>query len=135
MEPLLSPAQLRSWSGFAIVVVGAGILLATLSPISGAEDGCPLGVPCLAWHFGLFAAFGVAIAARYATSEAARRSPQRVLGMVALAIWVFAAATEIGQGWVDGRDPELLDWLANMAGAVSGLLLGSTALRWLLSGR
>ena len=135
MEQLLSLAQLRSWSGFAIVVVGAGILLATLSPISGAEDGCPLGVPCLAWHFGLFAGFGVAIAARYATSEAARRSPQRALGMVALAIWVFAAATEIGQGWVDGRDPELLDWLANMAGAVFGLLLGSTALRWLLSGR
>ena len=135
MEQLLSLAQLRSWSGFAIVVVGAGILLATLSPIRGAEDGCPLGVPCLAWHFGLFAGFGVAIAARYAASEAARRSPQRVLGMVALAIWVFAAATEIGQGWVDGRDPELLDWLANMAGAVFGLLLGSTALRWLLSGR
>lgn len=112
--------------------MGASILLATLTPITGAEHGCPFGLPCLAWHFGLFAALGVAIAARYATSEAARRSPRRVLGMVVLVIWLFAAASEMAQGWVDGRDPQLVDWVANMAGAIVGLLLGSAALRWLL---
>ena len=115
--------------------MGAGILLATLTPLDGVEGGCPLGLPCLAWHFGLFAGLGVAIAARYATSDAARRSPQRVLGMVVLGVWMFAAATEIGQGWVDGREPQLIDWVADMAGAVTGLLLGSVLLRWLLEGR
>ena len=134
-ERPLTPGQLRTWSTFAVVVVGAGVLLATLTPIDGGEDGCPLGLPCLAWHFAIFAALGAVIAARYATSDAARRSPQRVLGMVVLVIWVFAAATEMGQGWVEGREPQLIDWVANMAGAVCGLLLGSAALRLLFFDR
>ena len=112
-----------------------GILVATLTPLDGAGTGCPLGLPCLAWHFGLFAALGVPIAARFATSEAARRSPRRTLGMVVLAFWLFAAGGEIAQGWVEGRDPQLFDWVADMAGALTGLLVGSTALRWLLSER
>ena len=128
-----------------------GILVATLTPLDGDGTGCPLGLPCLAWHFGLFAALGVPIAARFATSEAARRSPRRALAyghsagefvllhawrkMVVLAFWLFAAGGEIAQGWVEGRDPQLFDWVADMAGALTGLLVGSTALRWLLSER
>ena len=128
-------ASVYTFATVAFYLLGAGILHATLTPNDGVEGGCPLGLPCLAWHFGLFAGLGVAIAARYATSDAARRSPQRVLGMVVLGVWMFAAATEIGQGWVDGREPQLIDWVADMAGAVTGLLLGSVLLRWLLEGR
>lgn len=132
-ERALSPSQLRNWSGFAVVVAMAGILIATLTPLDGTAAGCPLGVPCLAWHAALFGLLGVAAAMRYATSEAARRSPRRVLGMVVLAMWVLAAGTEIGQGWVTGRDPQLIDWVADMAGALAGLFLGSAAMRWVLA--
>ena len=52
--------------------------------------------------------------------------------MLVLAIWLLAAATELAQGWVDGRDPDALDWVADMLGALVGLIAGSAGLRWLL---
>lgn len=52
--------------------------------------------------------------------------------MVVLAIWLFAASDELAQGWVEGRSPELIDWVADMLGAVTGLVAGSAGLRWLL---
>ena len=134
MEHRLDTRRLRNWSSVAVAAAGGAILIATLAPVGGG-GGCPLGLPCVAWHFALFAALGAAIAARYATSEAARRSPRRVLGMVVLALWVFAAATELAQGQLDGRDPQLADWVANMAGGLAGLMLGSIGLRWLIGGR
>ena len=110
------------------------ILVATLTPQDGGGGGggCPLGLPCAAAHVMLFAVLGVPVALRYATSEAARRSPVRVLLMVVLAIWLFAALDEMAQGSVDGRDPALEDWVADMAGAILGLMLGSLLLRWWL---
>ena len=133
-EHPLTADRLRTWSTLAVAAAGGAILVAALAPLGG-RDSCPLGLPCLAWHFALFAALGAAIAARYATSEAARRSPRRVLGMVVLAIWLFAAATELAQGRVDGREPQLADWAANMAGGLAGLLLGGAALRRLFFDR
>ena len=69
------------------------------------------------------------VALRYATSRAAARSPVRVLLMVILALWIFAALDELAQGWIDGREPSLQDWLADMAGALIGLAVGSVLLR------
>jgi hypothetical protein len=135
----LSIERLRGLSAFAIVLAAALILLTTLTPGGagggGEAGGCLLGVPCLAGHFVVFALLGVPVALRFATSEAARRSPRRALAMVVLAIWVFAAVDELAQGWVDGREPNALDWVADMLGALTGLIAGSVGLRWLLERR
>ena len=114
------------------------ILVTTLRPnggdgAGGAGPGCPLGVPCAVGHLVAFALLGVPVALRFATSEAARRSPRRSLAMVVLAIWLLATGTELAQGWVDGRDPDLGDWVADMLGAFAGLIAGSAGLRWLLA--
>ena len=114
------------------MLVVALILLTTLTPNDGEGEGCLLGVPCLVGHFVAFALLGVPLALRFATSEAARGSPRRALAMLVLAIWLLAAATELAQGWVDGRDPDTLDWVADMLGALVGLIAGSAGLRWLL---
>ena len=63
----------------------------------------------------------------------ARQSPRRALAMLLLALWIFAASTEIGQSYID-REPSLADWGADMAGAVVGLFAGSVLLRLLLGG-
>ena len=131
--------RLRTLSALGIVLAVALILVATLRPNGGGSEGgasgpdCPLGVPCVVGHFVAFALLGVPLAARFATSEAARLSPRRSLAMLALAIWLAAAGTELAQGWVDGRDPDLLDWAADMLGALVGLMAGSAGLRWLLA--
>ncbi len=114
------------------MLAAALILLTTLTPSGGGGGGCLLGVPCLAGHFVAFALLGVPIALRFATSEAARRSPRRALAMVVVAIWLFAAVDELAQDWIDGREPDILDWVADMLGALSGLIAGSAGLRWLL---
>ena len=116
-----------------MLLAGALILLTTLTPVNGNEGGCFAGVPCTLGHVLAFAILGVPVALRYATSRAAQRSPARVLLMVLVAIWLFAALDELAQGWVDGREPDLGDWLADMAGAVLGLAIGSLVLRYALS--
>ena len=119
----MSHASLRTWSTVAIAGVAAVILVLTLGPWgTGDGDGgeeCAFGLPCVLGHFGLFALLGVALAVRFATSEAARRSPARAMLAVLFGLWLFAAVDEIAQGYVD-RDPQLEDWLADMAGALVG---------------
>lgn len=130
---MLSHSQLRALSTVSIAAVVAAILIATLTPLGISDepgDSCSFGLPCATGHFVLFGALGVAIAGRYATSDAARRSPRRVLLMTLLAVWVFAAADELAQEWwVDGRGGQLTDWLADMAGVLGGILAGGFLLR------
>lgn len=128
-----SKLRALSWVGLALVV--AAILLGTLTGAGGSGGGggdCRFGLPCLLGHFLAFGALGVVAAVRFATSDVARRSPQRVLVMTVLAIWLFAGLDELAQGWVDGRDPSFEDWLADMVGAMLGLVLGSLGLRTLM---
>ena len=126
--------MLGAWASFGVLLAAALILLATLTPLDGeGSGGSLLGLPDKLWHVLLFMLLGVPVALRYATSRAAARSPLRVLLMVVLAIWLFAALDELGQRWVDGRDPDLGDWIADMAGALTGLLLGSLVLRFALA--
>ena len=117
-----------------IVLAVALILAATLRPIGGEPGaggpGC-LGIPCTAGHLVAFALLGVPLALRFATSAVARRSPRRALAMLVLAIWLFAASTELAQGQIEGRDPDVRDWAADMLGAALGLAAGSVGLRWL----
>ena len=127
-EVALTLSRLRKLSTAAIVALVAAIALTTFAS-PGTGDGCPLGPQCLIVHATLFTLLGVAIAGRYAASDAARRSPRRVLAMTVLALWVLAATNELAQDLVRGRGAELGDWLADMAGAVAGMLAGSFVLR------
>ncbi len=120
---------LSAWASLGVLLAGALILVATLLPPGSGVPGCPFGLPCALWHMLLFALLGVPVALRYATSRAAARSPLRVLVMVVLVLWIFAALTELAQNWIEGREPSLEDWLADMAGALIGLAVGSLLLR------
>jgi hypothetical protein len=106
----------------------------TLTPLAVAQGRCPLGVSCGPGHALAFAVLGVALAGAFVTSAFARRSPRRALSMLLLLLWIFAALTELAQAEV-GRDASLADWLWDMGGAVTGLLVGGFALRLLLSRR
>ncbi len=131
----LDIALWRRLSTGAIAVTAAVILYETLTPAgegASAARECRFGAPCAAGHFALFALLGAAAAVRFAVSEAARRSPRRSLAMVVLALWLFAAAGELAQGAIDGRDSDLADWAVDMAGALTGLFLGGALLRGLL---
>jgi VanZ family protein len=95
----------------------------------GAAPGiCLFGLPCWLGHLATFTVLGVALAGWYATSDGAARSPQRVLVMLLLALWLFGALDELAQSQV-GRDPEFGDWGMDMAGALLGLLGGGALLR------
>ena len=108
------------------------ILLLTLTPVAeGAVS--TAGLSRTAGHVALFAVLGVAVAARYASSDAARRAPVRVLAMAVLAVWIFAALDELAQERV-GRSAQLSDWFADMLGAMLGITAGSFALRRILRG-
>ena len=112
----------------------AAILITTLTPVLTTNGGCALGLPCILGHFGMFGLLGVAIAGRYASSDAARRSPRRLLLITLLALWLFAGADELAQEWwVAGRGAAFGDWLADMTGAVGGMIAGSLLLRLALT--
>lgn len=122
-------------STVACVLIVVVIAVTTLTPLGEGPEGasgdrCALGLPCTLGHFVLFGALGVALGVRYATSGAARRSPRRVLMALLLSMWLFAALDELAQDWV-GRDAQLGDWMADMAGALLGIFGGSALLRWL----
>ena len=136
---LLTASTLRSLSWLGVLAIAGYILFATLGPGSGgagqlALGRCAFGIPCVVGHFGIFALLGVALAGLFATSRSARQSPRRALAMLLLAIWIFAALTEMAQRYID-REPSLADWSADMAGAVTGLLVGGVLLRLLLGGQ
>lgn len=135
--------SLRFWSNVALTALVAAILIATLSPYGSAGAGGELfrrldrwewsfGLAPVLVHFTLFGAFGVALAARFASSDYARESPRRALLMVLLMLWVFAASTEFAQGWSETREARLGDWLADMTGGLLGFFGGSLILRQIL---
>ncbi|MFN8572549.1 MAG: VanZ family protein [Gemmatimonadaceae bacterium] len=68
-------------------------------------------------HFGLYAVFG-ALLTRARQPAASKIVVLRVL----LAIAVFAALDEWHQQFIPGRDMDVLDWVADMAGAATGIL-------------
>ena len=132
----MSQRSVRTWSTLAIGVLLAVIALLTLGPYGTGDheegDRCAFGLPCLLGHFVLFGALGAALAVRFAVSEAARRSPSRAMLAVIFGLWLLAAADELAQPSF-GRDAQLEDWLADMAGALLGFfgtgILVRTALR------
>lgn len=134
----LKRSRLSALSTVALVAVVVVVLITTLTPVGTGPPGetgdvCALGLPCVVGHVVLFAALGLAAGGLYAASAAAMVSPRRVLGMVFIAIWIFAAVDELAQEyWIDGRDGQLADWGADMAGAVIGLALTGPLMRGLV---
>ncbi len=129
----MSRTLLRRVSIFAVLASVAGILLLTLTPLGAGPAGawgdvCALGVPCSLGHAAAFLVLGMALAGWYATSQAARRSPARILVMLLLGLWIFAALDEMAQSLV-GREAELSDWITDMVGGLLGLFGGSALLR------
>lgn len=132
----MTPRTLRRLAIAAALACVLMILLLTLTelgagPRGGAIGVCVFGLPCWLGHFLTFAALGVALAGWFATSATAARSPQRVLVMLVLALWLFAALDELAQDQF-GRDAELGDWALDMAGALIGLFGGSILLRLIM---
>ena len=118
---------LRHIAQASTVIVALVILYATLTPSPAYSQ----WLPAWAAHFLLFFALGLTSALWYATSDGARRSPQRVLAMAILGLWLFGGLTEVAQGQF-GRDPELADWALDVAGAIAGFLTGGMLWRLIL---
>ena len=126
----MTAPRLRVLARVAVLAALATVLGATLAPLG--HVGSPLGLPAEALHAVLFAGLGASLALVYATSAAARRSPRRLLLMVLLAIWLLASSTELLQGLVPERQPQLSDWVADVVGGVLGFLLAGPVIRVVL---
>jgi VanZ family protein len=124
----MSREQLRSVGRIATVLAVAVILYLTLTP-SPPSSG-PL--PDYLAHFALFGLLGGTSAIWYATSDLARLAPRRTLIALLLVLWIFAAATELGQEFILDRHVDQGDWIANVIGAIGGVFAGSVLARLLL---
>lgn len=107
----ITPGRAAAWA--ATLAMGAFIGMVTLTPLDG--------VPVVArndklLHFAAFAGLSIPLAWAH----------PRWAWAVFLAATAYGGAIEIIQPYV-GRGAEWLDWLADMAGAVAGALVG----RWL----
>ena len=120
---------LRRVAQAATAASAALILFATLTP----DPPDPGGMPDWMAHLGLFGLIGASAALWYATSDQARRSPQRALIGVMLALWLFGGLTELAQGATTTRDPSLSDVAFDVVGAVTGFLLGGVLWRSVLA--
>lgn len=119
---------LRRWSQAATAIAAGVILWATLTPSPPSAH----GLPDWAIHFVLFTGIGAPVALWFATSDRARRSPQRTLVGVMLALWLFGGLTELAQGATTTRSPSITDLAFDVAGALTGFLAGGAAWRVLL---
>ncbi len=75
-------------------------------------------------HFALYAVFGALLLRARAAG-----SSTTIIARVLIAVAVFAAIDEWHQQFVPGRDMDVVDWVADMAGATTGILGLSLAQR------
>lgn len=109
--------------GQAVTALSAVIIaFATLSPdVSAASGNDQLG------HFLLFLPLGVGGALWLAPLPA--KTQRRARALILLVILSFAAATEIGQMFIETRSASLGDFIADTAGATLGVVVGGIASR------
>lgn len=130
----MSTRRFRLLADAGVVGAAALILVVTLDsnvPNNQAfvvADGSyyTLGVLPLVAHFTLFAVLGVAVALRQFVYRS-RLTWQRAVVFLAV-VAIFAAADEQAQRWVAGHGPETVDWVADLAGVITGLLIARRAL-------
>lgn len=109
---------LRAWGPAA--AWAALILVLTSVPLPGAAPGAPGGADKAA-HLFLYGVLGWQVMRGAQRAGGSRRN---VLVAVAAAM-LFAALDEWHQGWLPRREPEMMDWVAD----VVGLFLGAGARR------
>jgi hypothetical protein len=102
-------------------------------PLIGGEAGydtCLGGIDCEDGHALAFAALGVSLSAQV---MAGRRGVRALAAAVRtlLLLAVFAMLDELAQDWM-GRDASIADWLADVAGAFLGVVIGSELARFLV---
>jgi VanZ family protein len=109
--------------GQAVTALSAVLIAyATLSPDVAATGGNDqFG------HFLLFFPLGIGGAFWLAPLPPATQN--RARGLILLVILLFAAATEIGQMFIETRSASLPDFIADAAGAGLGVLLGGFVAR------
>ncbi len=149
-QETMTPARLRRVSAWTTGLLVALIVLLTLFmspaqgdslgrmfpgtiPLIGGEasyDTCIGGISCQDGHALAFMALGGSFAVLVLTG---RRGLSALLGAVCVlvALGAFAGLDEAAQGWA-GRDSSSDDWLADMSGAVLGVVLGFEVARFLV---
>lgn len=107
---------------FATISVSLLILIALLLP-GNDLPGIRIGNWDKAIHFTMFACWAVALRYDY------RATPFPFRRMLLVGA-IFALSTEILQTWVEGRNFDLYDLVADIAGLVVGGIVSSPVIRW-----
>jgi hypothetical protein len=111
-------------------------LLPGTLPVIGSESGydaCVGGIPCEDGHAFAFIALGASLSLGVLAGSRGWRAALRAAAALAL-IMLFATADEVAQHWA-GRDASLDDWLADVSGALLGIVMGSQLARLLVQRR
>lgn len=106
----------RPWATAPLVLYWTALCVGTHLP--GSAFSAPLVVSDKVLHFLAYAGLGLLLAALLPLFGA--RDGRASWGALAIVI-VYGAFDELGQVFVPGRTVELADWLANVAGAVTGV--------------
>jgi FtsH-binding integral membrane protein len=139
----MSRSQVEFLASLALLCVVAGILIAVLLPAGnlGASEGRLRSLSeAQSWlvHGALFATLGLTVGFRLAASEPTRFTLRWVVTAAVLVV-VFATLSELAQLRVDGRNAAFGDWVADLVGTASGLLiasaLGPPTIAWLVRPR
>jgi VanZ family protein len=123
----MEPVARRRASSIAILVAAVGLywlamFAATHLPFQTTPHGDPYSLDKLQ-HITAFAIFAVLLSAAGATAGI---SPLPLyLGVIGL-IATYAALDEISQRFVVARTPDFFDWLADLCGAILGIIAFAT---------
>jgi len=107
----------RTFIRWAPVVLWAAAILA-VSSIPGRHLHIPDGTDKIG-HVGEYLVLGALLARSLGARAALRLLLAAWIGMA-----VFGALDELHQYFIPGRTPDVMDWAADAAGAVAGLLAG-----------
>jgi len=121
------------WGTFMASATATPATPGALAPSLSPPPGWTLEEEEAVGHALLFALLGLFVSLWYATSAAARRSPQRTLIMVMLGMWLFGGLTEWAQSLTPTRSAQLSDLVFDVLGAFVGFLGGSVIWRLLLT--
>lgn len=117
----------------AVAVWVLVILAVTSVPAFGHSTALPRWADKVV-HFGLYCALGVLAARAFLTPPPVRGEAiagangwkLRHTGWLALSLLaIFAGADELHQHWIRGRNPSSGDWIADVLGAGSGIVIGT----------
>ncbi|PZC49395.1 MAG: VanZ like family protein [Chloroflexi bacterium] len=115
---MLKPGVVRTVAGLAGVALLGVTLAALLTP-----NAQPVGISDDLGHLLLFGGLGFVVGAYRGAGD--RRRVMSDLLLLLAALLVFATLSEVGQLWIEGREPERADWVADAAGSAGGLFSGA----------